>query len=178
VLVRRHLPGFVARLEESGQGPLPEFVKAELEGLGGCGDFEKGFMRTACRKCGDELNVPFAYKSRGCCPSGMGRRMAEAAAPAPAPAPTSERMTAMLAQVHKATASVAGDDDFDLGPALAACVQLGLAGQGDGDGEHAGEELGRASANRPTATRARHPRVDPRGHHRRRLHFGGSGLGA
>ena len=33
VLVRRHLPGFLARLEESGQGPLPEFVKAELEGF-------------------------------------------------------------------------------------------------------------------------------------------------
>ncbi len=26
VLVRRHLPGFLARLEENGQGPLPEFV--------------------------------------------------------------------------------------------------------------------------------------------------------
>ena len=48
VLVRRHFPGFLARLEESGQGPLPEFVKAELESFGGCGDFEKGFMRTAC----------------------------------------------------------------------------------------------------------------------------------
>ena len=39
-------------------------------------------------------------------------------------------MTAVLAQVHKATAAVAQDDDidFNLDPALAACVPLGLAG--------------------------------------------------
>ena len=37
-------------------------------------------------------------------------------------------MTAVLAQVHKATAAVAQDDDLDLDPALATCVQLGLAG--------------------------------------------------
>jgi len=80
VLVRRHLAGFLARLEEGGQGPLPEFVKAELEGFAGCGDFERGFVRTACRTCGDELRVPFACKNRGCCPSCMGRRMAEGAA--------------------------------------------------------------------------------------------------
>jgi hypothetical protein len=55
-------------------------VKAELEGFAECGDFEKGFVRTACRKCGDELLVPFACKGRGCCPSCMGRRMAEGAA--------------------------------------------------------------------------------------------------
>ncbi|WP_434420200.1 hypothetical protein [Nannocystis pusilla] len=30
VPVRRHLADFLARLEESGHGPLPEFVKAEL----------------------------------------------------------------------------------------------------------------------------------------------------
>ena len=48
----------------------------------------------------------------------------------PACPPTSERMTTVLAQVHKATAAVAQDDDIDLDldPALAACVQLGLAG--------------------------------------------------
>ena len=65
VLVRQHLPGFLARLENSGQGPLPEFVKAELEGLDGCGDFEKGFMQTACRKCGDDLLVPLHAKAAG-----------------------------------------------------------------------------------------------------------------
>ena len=43
----------------------------------------------------------------------------------PAPVPTPERMTAVLAQAHKATASVA---ENDLDAALAACLQLGLAG--------------------------------------------------
>ncbi len=80
VLVRRHLPGFLARLKESGQRPLPEFVKAELERFAGCGDFETGFPWMACRQCGDELRVPFSCKGRGFCPSCMGRRMAEGAA--------------------------------------------------------------------------------------------------
>ena len=45
----------------------------------------------------------------------------------PAPPPTSERMTAVLARVHRTTGA-AENDDLDLDPALAACVQLGLAG--------------------------------------------------
>lgn len=44
----------------------------------------------------------------------------------PAATPTPERLTAVLAQVHKAVAAVAEGDDLD--PALAACVQLGLSG--------------------------------------------------
>ena len=79
VLVRRHLPGFLGRLEEAGHA-LPGFVKAELEEFAGCGDFERGFVQTVCRKCGDELRVAFSCKSRGFCPSCMGRRMAEGAA--------------------------------------------------------------------------------------------------
>ena len=79
VLVRRHLAEFLGRCEER-VGPLPAFVKEELEGFAGCGDFELGFVRTCCRSCGDELRVPFSCKSRGCCPSCMGRRMAEGAA--------------------------------------------------------------------------------------------------
>ena len=46
----------------------------------------------------------------------------------PAATPTPERMTAVLAQVHKAIAAVTEDDDLDMDPALAACVQLALAG--------------------------------------------------
>jgi len=42
--------------------------------------------------------------------------------------PTAERMTAVLAQVHKVLAAVDGDDDLDIDPALGACVQLALAG--------------------------------------------------
>lgn len=229
VLVRRHLAEFLGRCEERA-GPLPAFVKGELEGFAGCGDFELGFVRTCCRSCGDELRVPFSCKSRGCCPSCMGRRMAEGAAllvdhvlpavgyrqwvlsfPGPmavrlgydapllaaiagrlaravmqdmrrgvkqqhglasvaalhagvftvvqrfrsdlglyvhlhclvtdgayeeqddgelrflaAPPPTPERMTAVLAQVHEVVR--AADDDLDIDPALAACVQLSLAG--------------------------------------------------
>jgi hypothetical protein len=48
VLVRRHLAEFLGRCEERA-GPLPAFVKAELEGFAGCGDFELGFVRTCCR---------------------------------------------------------------------------------------------------------------------------------
>ncbi len=44
----------------------------------------------------------------------------------PASTPTPERLTAVLAQVHKAIAAVTGDDDLDMDPAVAACVQLGL----------------------------------------------------
>jgi hypothetical protein len=87
VLVRRHLAEFLGRCEERA-GPLPAFVKAELEGFAGCGDFELGFVRTCCRSCGDELRVPFSCKSRGCCPSCMGRRMVEAVVLTPLPAST------------------------------------------------------------------------------------------
>ena len=46
----------------------------------------------------------------------------------PAAMPTAERMTAVLAHVHKAVAAVEDDDDLDIDPALHACVQLALAG--------------------------------------------------
>ena len=80
LLVRGHLAGFLERCEERGQGPLPEFVVAELRGFAGCGDLERGLIRTACRRCGGELRVPFSCKGRGFCPSCMGRRMVEGAA--------------------------------------------------------------------------------------------------
>ncbi len=46
----------------------------------------------------------------------------------PAPTPTAERMTTVLAQVHKVLAAVDGDDDLDMDPAQRTCVQLALAG--------------------------------------------------
>ena len=46
----------------------------------------------------------------------------------PAPTPTAQRMTAVLAQVHKVLAAVDEDDALDMDPALRACVQLALAG--------------------------------------------------
>ena len=63
-----------------GPGGTETAIDLALEGFAGCGDFELGFVRTCCRNCGDELRVPFSCKSRGCCPSCMGRRMAEGAA--------------------------------------------------------------------------------------------------
>jgi hypothetical protein len=41
-------------------GSQPAFVKGESSGFAGCGDFELGFVRTCCRRCGDELRVPFS----------------------------------------------------------------------------------------------------------------------
>ena len=80
VLVRHHVARFLERVEEGSHAPLPDFVLAELRGFAVCGDFSQGFVRTACRRCGDELRVPFPCKGRGFCPSCMGRRMAEGAA--------------------------------------------------------------------------------------------------
>jgi hypothetical protein len=77
-IVAEHLPAFVERTEHDGAG-LPGFVTAELEGLVRCGDFEHGFLRLLCTRCGDELRVPFSCKGRGTCPSCIGRRMGEGA---------------------------------------------------------------------------------------------------
>jgi hypothetical protein len=78
-IVAEHLPAFLEHVEQAG-GSLPSFVTDELRGLLRCGDFEHGFLRFACRRCGDELRVPFSCKARGVCPSCLGRRMSETAA--------------------------------------------------------------------------------------------------
>jgi hypothetical protein len=78
-IVAMHLPGFVERAEQAG-APPPTFALEELRGLLRCGDFEHGFLRFNCTRCGEELRVPFACKGRGVCPSCMGRRMGETAA--------------------------------------------------------------------------------------------------
>jgi hypothetical protein len=78
-LVRRHLPAFLERLEQDGAG-LPRFVTDELHAFTTCGDFEHGFLQTACRRCGEQLRVPFSCKGRGVCPSCLGGRMSEGAA--------------------------------------------------------------------------------------------------
>ena len=78
-LVREHWPAFRDRVELQA-GALPTFVRDELEAFATCGDFEHGFLVAQCCRCGESLRVPFACKSRGICPSCMGRRMAETAA--------------------------------------------------------------------------------------------------
>jgi len=80
IIVRHHVAPFLEHVEEGSYAPLPDFVRDELRGFAVCGDFSQGFVRTACRRCGDELRVPFPCKGRGFCPSCMGRRMAEGAA--------------------------------------------------------------------------------------------------
>jgi hypothetical protein len=78
-IVAEHFPAFIERTEHDGVG-LPAFVTAELDGLLRCGDFEHGFLRLCCTRCGDELRVPFSCKGRGVCPSCIGRRMSATAA--------------------------------------------------------------------------------------------------
>jgi len=78
-LVAEHLEDFAARAEDN-EAPLPRFAVDELQSMVRCGDFEHGFVRFNCRRCGDELRVPFSCKARGTCPSCMGRRMCETAA--------------------------------------------------------------------------------------------------
>jgi hypothetical protein len=78
-IIREHWPAFRERVEMHA-GPLPGFVCDEIEAFATCGDFEHGFLVAECRRCGDSLRVPFACKSRGICPSCMGRRMGETAA--------------------------------------------------------------------------------------------------
>ena len=46
----------------------------------------------------------------------------------PAAPPTAERMSAVLAQVHEAALAADTDDDLDVAPTLAACVQRSLVG--------------------------------------------------
>jgi hypothetical protein len=78
-IVRGHWPAFRERVEMHA-GSLPAFVCDEIEAFATCGDFQQGFLVVECRRCGDSLHVPFACKSRGICPSCMGRRMGETAA--------------------------------------------------------------------------------------------------
>ena len=79
-IVREQLPSFAVRVEVEGHASLPAFVRDELEGFGACGDFQRGFVRLQCSSCTAQLRVPFSCKSRGVCPSCMGRRMSETAA--------------------------------------------------------------------------------------------------
>jgi hypothetical protein len=55
-------------------------VIREFEEYLRCGIPEHGLARLECRRCGHEIVVAWSCKSRGCCPSCCGRRMAEVAA--------------------------------------------------------------------------------------------------
>jgi hypothetical protein len=76
-VVRENLQTLFAAAEQGFAGaPLPDFVRAELEGYVHCGLLQRGFALVACRDCGDRHLVAFSCHTRSFCPSCMGRRMA------------------------------------------------------------------------------------------------------
>jgi len=75
--VRENLQTLLSAAEQGFAGaPLPDFVRAELEGYVHCGLLQRGFALVACRDCGERHLVAFSCRSRSFCPSCMGRRMA------------------------------------------------------------------------------------------------------
>jgi hypothetical protein len=77
IVVRENLQTLLSAAEQGFAGaPLPDFVRAELEGYVHCGLLQRGFALVACRDCGDRHLVAFSCRSRSFCPSCMGRRMA------------------------------------------------------------------------------------------------------
>lgn len=61
VLVRRHVPGFLARLEDS--HGLPEFVRDELAGFGVCGTSSRVSCRRRAARAATNCVCPFAVKA-------------------------------------------------------------------------------------------------------------------
>jgi hypothetical protein len=78
-VIRRHYATFLASVSDSDR-TLPGFVRREIEKYMACGILAHGFVRCRCGACGYDRLVAFSCKSRGWCPSCIGRRMAETAA--------------------------------------------------------------------------------------------------
>ena len=76
-VLEEHLPGFMGRLEESGD-TLPFFVRRELESFLGCGVASHGAALVVCPACQHQRLVPWSCKGRGFCPACTGRRMKHA----------------------------------------------------------------------------------------------------
>ena len=69
------------RASEDGFGtPLPQFVRAELDGYLGCRVLGRGFAHLECKSCGKPHLLAFCCGGRGFCPGCTGRRMAQTAA--------------------------------------------------------------------------------------------------
>jgi hypothetical protein len=80
-VVQEHLETFLgegAARSEHGFG-YPAYVKEEFEAFLRCGLLQAGFSRLVCESCEREHLVAFSCKSRGFCPSCMGRRMTDTA---------------------------------------------------------------------------------------------------
>ncbi len=72
----RQLMGVLASHDRT----LPYFVKREFEAYLGCRDPKQGFAWPECAPCEHHRCVLFSCKTRGFCPSCLGRRMSEKAA--------------------------------------------------------------------------------------------------
>ncbi|MBL4686180.1 MAG: transposase zinc-binding domain-containing protein [Nannocystaceae bacterium] len=64
-MVAEHLRDFAARAEGN-DASLPRFAVDELQSMVRCGDFELGFLRFSCRRCGEELRVLARCWGRAC----------------------------------------------------------------------------------------------------------------
>src|SRR5262249_54329324 len=79
-VVRENLMTLYAATDDGDAGAtLPAFVRKELEGYLDCGSLCRGFAVLACTTCHERRLVAFSCKSRGFCPSCLGRRMAQTA---------------------------------------------------------------------------------------------------
>jgi hypothetical protein len=72
-VVEQHWPAFRGRADEA--GGLPRFVVREMEEFLRCGRPEFGCLRLGCDESGFERLVAWSCKTRGFCPSCLGRRM-------------------------------------------------------------------------------------------------------
>jgi hypothetical protein len=78
-VIAENLETFLARLRAEGHD-LPGYVVQEFYRYLECGILAHGFARCACETCGKSFAVGFSCKTRGFCPSCIGRRMADTAA--------------------------------------------------------------------------------------------------
>ena len=77
-IIQAYWPEFAERADAL--GGLPHFIIKEFEAFLDCGVLERGFVSVKCPSCGFERLVGFSCKTRGFCPTCVGRRMNDAAA--------------------------------------------------------------------------------------------------
>lgn len=80
LVVSEHLETLLVTVREERGKDLPRYVEEELRRYLRCGILAYGFLRVACRTCGEEIVVGYTCKSRGACPSCSARRMCGSAA--------------------------------------------------------------------------------------------------
>ncbi len=73
-IVQEHYASFASRYHN-----YPKFVYKAFDGFIECGDLSRGFMRTKCPDCDEELITAFSCKLRGFCASCGAKRASETA---------------------------------------------------------------------------------------------------